>query len=158
MLRYDWCAVSPRLRTYGWRGQSRITGSTSVNATLFAKKAKLNRTVQTAHIKALEKSHRQVSDALRRLQGVRHSRGRPIAHAREPVPRHSAETSSAVLHRKRRLQRFVRQESVSRQEQRQSTSSQCTWMGDRYPPNLSQPNVVDDPLHQELQEPVHLDR
>ena len=41
----------------------------------------------------------QVSDAACRLQGVLHSRGRPIAHAREPVPRHPAETSGAVLHR-----------------------------------------------------------
>ena len=69
-----------------------------VNATLFAKKATLNPTVQMAHIKALEKSS-QVSDAVRRLQGVLHSCGCSVAHAGEPVPRHSAETSGAVLHR-----------------------------------------------------------
>ena len=43
--------------------------------------------------------HGQVSDAVRRLQGVRHSRRRSVAHALEPVPRHSAETSGVVLHR-----------------------------------------------------------
>ena len=37
--------------------------------------------------------HGQVSDAVRRLQGVLHSRRCSVAHAREPVPRHSAETS-----------------------------------------------------------------
>ena len=43
--------------------------------------------------------HGQISDAVHRLQGVLQSRGCLVAHAREPVPRHSAETSSAVLHR-----------------------------------------------------------
>ena len=49
---------------------------TIVNATLFAKKATLNPTVQMAHIKALERST-----------------------VKYPVPRHSAETSGAVQHR-----------------------------------------------------------
>ena len=43
--------------------------------------------------------HGQVSDANRRMQGVLHSRRRSVAHAREPVPRHSAVTFGAVLHR-----------------------------------------------------------
>ena len=68
-----------------------------INATLFAKKATLNPTVQMAHIKALERS--TVKYPMRRLQGVLHSRGCSVAHAREPVPRHPAETSGAVLHR-----------------------------------------------------------
>ena len=66
-----------------------------VNATLFAKRATLNPTVQMAH----REEHGPVSDAVRRLQGVLHSRRLSVEHARKPVPRHPAETSGAVLHR-----------------------------------------------------------
>ena len=52
--------------------------------------------------------HGQVSVTTRRLQGVLHSHGSSVAHAREHVPRHPAETSRTVLHRQRRLQRLVR--------------------------------------------------
>ena len=52
--------------------------------------------------------HGQVSVTTRRLQGVLHSRGSSVAHAREPVPRYPAETSRTVLHRQQRLQRRVR--------------------------------------------------
>ena len=47
---------------------------------------------QMAHIKTRE-DHGQVSDAVRLLQGVLYSRGRPIEHAQEPVPRYPDETS-----------------------------------------------------------------
>ena len=70
-----------------------------VNATLFAKKATLNPTVQMAHIKGSGEEHGQVSDAIRRVQGVLHSCWHSVAHVREPVPRYPAETSGDVLHR-----------------------------------------------------------
>ena len=62
-----------------------------VNATLFAKK-------DGAHQGSGEE-HGQVSDAIRRVQGVLHSCWHSVAHVREPVPRYPAETSGAVLHR-----------------------------------------------------------
>ena len=47
-----------------------------------------------------QEEHGQTSDAVSRLQGVLHSRGRRIEHAREPVPRHPSETGSgSALHR-----------------------------------------------------------
>ena len=66
-----------------------------INAILFAKKAALNPTVQMVHIKTLEKSTAMYP----MRSGVRHSRRRSIEHARDPVPRHPAETSGAALHR-----------------------------------------------------------
>ena len=77
-----------------------------VNASLFVKKATINSAGQVC------------VTTTRRMQGVLHSHGRSVAHAREPVPRLPAETSRTVLHRQRRLQRHVPIKPVSRQEQR----------------------------------------
>ena len=76
----------------------------TINATLFVKKATLNPAVHQGS----REEHGQVSVTTRRLQGVLHSHGSSVAHAREPVPRYPAETSRTVLHRQRRLQRRVR--------------------------------------------------
>ena len=50
----------------------------------------------------------QVCVTTRQYEGVLHSHGGSVAHAREPVPQHAAKTSRTVLHRQRRLQRRVR--------------------------------------------------
>ena len=55
MSKYDWCAASPRLRSW-LAGQPRIQDQHHQCHTLFAKEATLNPTVQMAHIKGLEKS------------------------------------------------------------------------------------------------------
>ena len=78
-----------------------------VDAVLFARKAVLSPTVQMAHIKALEKRDRQVSDTTRGLRGLLHSTRCNVSHTREPVPRDAAETTHLVVHRQRRLQRRI---------------------------------------------------
>ena len=108
-----------------------------VNATLFAKKATLNPIVQMAHIKALEKS--TVKYPMRSVECKVYSipaGARSHTHTR---------TCSSVLYRNvwccaasitmRTTVRTIRIRFTPRTTP--STSTQCTWTDDRYPPNLS---------------------
>ena len=74
-----------------------------INATLFSNKATLNPSVQMSHIKGLKKN--TVKYPMRSvIARCTPFPGRPIEHAREHVPRYSAVTSNAVLHRQRCVQ------------------------------------------------------
>ena len=53
-----------------------------------------------------------------RLQGILDTAGRPVEHAREPVPRNATETHHPVVRRQRRAQRRIRKKPISREEQR----------------------------------------
>ena len=57
--------------------------------------------------KSFGKRDSQVSDTTRGLQGLLHSTRCNVSHAREPVPRDAAETTHLVVHRQRRLQRWI---------------------------------------------------
>ena len=60
----------------------------------------------------------EVSAPPGRLQGILDTAGRPVEHAREPVPRNATETHHPVVRRQRRAQRRIRKKTISREEQR----------------------------------------
>ena len=60
----------------------------------------------------------EVSAPPGRLQGILDTAGRPVEHAREPVPRNATETHHPVVRRQRRAQRRIRKKPISREEQR----------------------------------------
>ena len=108
-----------------------------VNATIFARKATLNPTVQMAHIKALDKGTAKYP--LRSVDCKVYSIPTgAMSHTHEkPVPRYpyrnvwyyAASTTTRTTVRTRRT-RFTPSTTTS-------TSSPFTWMVDRYPPNHS---------------------
>ena len=53
----------------------------------------------------------EVSTPPGRLQGILDTTGRPVEHAREPVPRNAAETHHPVVRRQRRAQRCIRKKT-----------------------------------------------
>ena len=125
-----------------------------VNATLFAKMATLNPTVQMAHIKALEKSTvkypmRSVDCKVYSIPGRTRTRTCSSALCRN-VWCCAASTTTPTTVRTTRI-RFTPRTTPQ-------ASTQCTWTDDRYPPNTLPAQFRRRPLRQELHEPVHLDR
>ena len=84
-----------------------------VDAVLFVRKAVLSPTVA-----GVGEGVGEVSAPPGRLQGILDTAGRPVEHAREPVPRNATETHHPVVRRQRRAQRRIRKKPISREEQR----------------------------------------
>ena len=112
---------------------------TVVNASLFVKKATIAPAVQKAHILALDRTTVKYSLRPRRNQGVLHSHGRSVAHAREPVPRRPAETSSYCAASTTTPTTARTPQTRFTPRTTPSASSPCTSTVVRYPPNPSSP-------------------